>query len=76
MNQYDIWGGWDELVGRDGVFVMSGDSDPPEDLRTAFRTVERVRTVAVSRHGRPLHTFSIFHGQEFLGFPARPFTGF
>jgi len=58
------------------VFVMAGDVQPPEDLRAAFRTVERVRTVSVFRDGRPLHTFSIFHGQEFRGFPNRPFSGF
>lgn len=76
MNQYDVWGGWDALIGRDGVFVMYGATDPPEDLRTAFRTLERVRTLEVFRHGRPLQTFSIFRGQEFRGFPPRPFTGF
>ena len=76
MNQYDLWGGWETLVGRNGLFVMYGDVEPPEDLRNAFRTVERVRTLVVPLPGRPPHTFSIFHGQEFRGFPARPFTGF
>jgi 4-amino-4-deoxy-L-arabinose transferase-like glycosyltransferase len=76
MNQYDLWGGWDELTGRDGLFVMDGTLDPPEDLRSAFRALERVRTLVISRHGRPLHTFAIFLGQDFRGFPARPFTGF
>ncbi len=27
MNQYDLWGGWDELVGRDGLFVTGGDAE-------------------------------------------------
>jgi hypothetical protein len=26
--------------------------------------------------GRPPNTFTIFKGQEFRGFPTRPFTGF
>ena len=76
MNQYDLWGGWEALVGRNSLFVMYGDVEPPEDLRNAFRSVERVRTLVVPLPGRPPHTFSIFHGQEFRGFPARPFTGF
>ncbi len=25
MNQYDLWGGWDELTDRDGLFVTGGD---------------------------------------------------
>lgn len=76
MNQYDLWGGWEALVGRNGLFVMYGAVDPPEDLRNAFRTVERVRTLVVPHPGRPPHTFSIFQGQEFRGFQARPLTGF
>ena len=47
MNQYDLWGGWEALVGRNGLFVMYGDVEPPEDLRNAFRSVERVRTLVV-----------------------------
>lgn len=76
MNQYDLWGGWEDLVGRDGLFVMDGTLDPPEDLRRAFRTVERVRTLVIWRHERRVHTFAIFLGREFQGFPARPFAGF
>jgi undecaprenyl-diphosphatase len=76
MNQYDIWGAWDELVGRDGVFVMDGILDPPDELRRAFRTIERVRTLVIWRHERRLHTFVIFLGTDFQGFPSRPFDGF
>ena len=76
MNQYDLWGGWEALVGRNGLFVMYGAVDPPEELRNAFRTVERVRTLVVPHPGRPPQTFSIFQGQEFRGFPARPLVGF
>jgi len=76
MNQYDIWGGWEALIGRNGLFIMYGAGDPPEDLRDAFRTVERVRTLAVPLPGRPPNTFSIFKGEEFRGFPVRPLTGY
>jgi len=76
MNQYDLWGGWETLIGRDGVFVMYGAAEVPDELRTAFRTVERARTIEVPLPGRPPNTFTIFKGQEFLGFPPRPFTGF
>jgi len=48
----------------------------PEELRSAFRTVERVRTLIVWRHERRLHTFAIYLGREFHGFPPRPFAGF
>jgi undecaprenyl-diphosphatase len=75
-NQYDLWGGWEELADRDGVFVLSGVMDPPPALRDAFRAVERVRTLVVSRHGQPIHTYSIFRGHEFRGFHSQPFAGY
>jgi undecaprenyl-diphosphatase len=76
MNQYDLWGGWEELAGRDGLFVMDGVLDPPEELRRAFRTVERVRTLVIWRHERRVHVFAIFLGKDFQGFPPRPFDGY
>jgi len=76
MNQYDVWGGWDELQGRDGYFATYGAGDPPADLTAAFRTVERVRVVPITHRGRHLRDFSIFRGRDFQGFPPRPFAGF
>jgi 4-amino-4-deoxy-L-arabinose transferase-like glycosyltransferase len=76
MNQYDLWGGWESLLGRDGLFVMYGNPEPPPQLRAAFLSVELLRTLAITHRGRRLQEFSLFYGREFRGFPAQPFTGF
>lgn len=76
MNQYDLWGDWEALAGRDGVFVIYGDGEAPEDLRRAFQQVERVRVVPVVSRGRHIRNFSIYWGRHFLGFPPRPFMGY
>lgn len=76
MNQYDLWGGWDALRGRNGLFVTYGAGEPPEELLAAFRQVERVRVVPITHRGQHLRDFSIYWGREFLGFPPRAFTGF
>jgi undecaprenyl-diphosphatase len=76
MNQYDLWGGWDALQGQDGLFVSFGVGDPPGELRTAFREVERVRVVPIAHRGQHLRDFSIFLGRNFQGFPPRAFTGY
>jgi undecaprenyl-diphosphatase len=76
MNQYDVWGGWEELSGRDGLFVTYGAAEPPEELRAAFRELRRVRVVPINYRGEHLRDFSIFWGREFRGFPSRPFTGY
>jgi undecaprenyl-diphosphatase len=76
MNQYDVWGGWDTLKGRDGLFVTSGAGDPPGELQSAFHQVERVMVVPIRYRGQQLRDFSIYRGRDFRGFPPRPFTGY
>jgi undecaprenyl-diphosphatase len=76
MNQYDVWGGWDALKARDGLFVTYGAGDPPEELRAAFQEVERVRVVPIVYRGQHLRDFSIFLGRNFQGFPSRAFMGY
>ncbi len=76
MNQYDLWGGWEALLGRDGLFVTFGAGDPPGELRMAFREVERIRVVQIAYRGQHLRDFSIFLGRDFQGFPPRAFTGY
>jgi len=76
MNQYDLWGGWDELVGRDGLFVTYGNGELPAELRIAFKEVARMRVVPITYRGEHLRDFSIYWGREFQGFPPRAFTGY
>lgn len=76
MNQYDLWGGWETLEGRDALFVTYGAGEAPEEFRRAFRHVERVRVVPILHRGQHLRDFSIFRGQTYLGFPVRAFTGY
>ncbi|MFB3818020.1 MAG: ArnT family glycosyltransferase [Candidatus Methylomirabilales bacterium] len=76
MNQYDLWGGWDALLGQDGLFVAYGSGEAPEAVRSAFARVERLRVVPITHRGRHLTDFVIFWGQDFRGFPPRPFEGF
>jgi len=76
MNQYDVWGGWDTLKGRDGLFVTAGAGNPPGELQSAFHQVERVKVVPIVYRGHHLREFSIYWGRNFRGFPPRPFTGY
>jgi undecaprenyl-diphosphatase len=76
MNQYDLWGGWGDLQGRDALFVTYGEGEAPPALRQAFDQVERLRVVSIEHRGVHLRDFSIFWGRQFRGFPPRPFEGF
>lgn len=76
MNQYDLWGGWDELIGRDALFVTYGRIDPPPDLEQAFERVARLCVVPIVDRGTHLRDFTIILGEGFRGFPPRPFPSY
>ena len=75
MNQYDLWGGWEALRGRDALFVTYGQVEPPPDLQEAFDRVVRLLVVPIVDRGQHLRDFSIILGEGFRGFPSRPFAG-
>jgi undecaprenyl-diphosphatase len=76
MNQYDLWGGWENLRGRDGLFVTHGLVEPPAALREAFERVERIRVVSIVDRGKHLRDFTLIWGEGFRGFASRPFGGY
>lgn len=76
MNQYDLWGGWEELRGRDGLFVTHGQVEPPAALRESFQRVERIRVVSIVDRGKHLRDFTLIRGEGFRGPAPRPFGGY
>jgi hypothetical protein len=75
MNQYDVWGGWDELTGRDGLFVTGGDP-----LRTHmfihymvshgyFEDGDPIEIVDVQRGGVTVKKFSVSLMRGYTGKP-------
>jgi undecaprenyl-diphosphatase len=76
MNQYDVWGGWEALHGRDGLFVAYDTPDAPPPVREAFAEVELVRRIPIESGGRHLRTFAVFRGRDFRGFRPRGFDGY
>lgn len=66
MNQYDIWGGFNELLGKNAIFVRIGNSDFPGDLKEAFDSYEK-QNLIVQRNGKILREYSIFKCYGFKG---------
>ena len=73
FNQYDLWGGWDDLVGRDALFVTGG-----RDLKAAyfihqmvqagaFESGECIETVEVWRGKTLVRTFTISEMHGYTG---------
>ncbi|MEK6529145.1 MAG: glycosyltransferase family 39 protein, partial [Nitrospirota bacterium] len=40
MNQYDIWGGFNKLLGFSAIFVRTDNSNFPDELKSAFDSYE------------------------------------
>lgn len=75
MNQYDIWGGFDQLAGRDAIFVTSKEKyrTLPDMLRNAFDSYEK-ETFTVMERGRVLRIYYIFKCYGFKGLEPPTFT--
>ena len=77
LNQYDLWDGWDELIGRDGLFVTGGD--PLKTLMFVHYMVEQgyfdsgelMEIVNVRRGDVVVRKFSI---SLMRGYTGKPWT--
>ncbi len=70
MNQYDIWGGLNNLLGLDAIFVTIGDGNLPERLKEAFNSHEKGK-FTVMEGDRVLREYSIFKCYGFKGLELR-----
>lgn len=77
-NQYDLWGGWQDLVGRDGIFVTGGDAVRAamyiEGMVAAgaFDWGELLETVRVYRGKTLVRTFTISRLYNYSGYVPQP----
>ncbi|MFC1485139.1 ArnT family glycosyltransferase [bacterium] len=81
MNQYDIWGGLEELKGKDGIFILDKWSDPsaPEKLKKYFDSVIWMRDFTVYRNDMPtedIRNYSIYVCRDFQGMKKDGFEKF
>jgi len=70
MNQYDLWGGWQELKGRDILMVIK-DREDIGSYSAHFAQVERLTDVVETKYGGDLlHKFTLFIGRNYDGIPS------
>jgi undecaprenyl-diphosphatase len=75
MNQYDIWGGFDKLLGFDAIFVRIDNENFPEELKGSFDSYEKERFV-VERKGKALRKYIIFKCYDFKGVALKGFESY
>jgi hypothetical protein len=73
FNQYDLWGGWEALTGRDGLFVIGGKESKARAFveamvqRGFFKGGEYLETVRIHRRGVLVRRFTISRMRGFTG---------
>lgn len=72
-NQYDLWGGWAELAGRDGLFATGGDAERAQQFidgmveEGLFASGEHIETVEVWRGPVRIKIYTISLMRECTG---------
>jgi 4-amino-4-deoxy-L-arabinose transferase-like glycosyltransferase len=62
--------GINPFVGRDALFIREGNKEHlPHNIRAAFRAVEPVGTIDVSRYGKVLRTWQVFLCRNYRTLP-------
>ncbi len=78
QNQYDIWGGWADLSGRDGLFVTGGEGEKARrwvDMMLhagLFEKGEVLETIEVRRHHTVVKQFTICRLHNYCGKELTP----
>lgn len=73
MNQYDVWGGLEDLKGQNAVFVGGGPM--PERLADSFAKTEAHPIEIQDHYGNTIKTFVAYRCYDFKGWtPASPTT--
>jgi hypothetical protein len=74
MNQYDIWQGFDKLVGQSAVYVTEGNMRP--DLACTFDRAEPQTITIRSKSGQEIKTFVAYRCYNFKGWTPKSPTNY
>ncbi len=73
LNQYDLWGGWEALKGRDALFITGGDRQRAQQFVDAmvaaggFERGEVLEIVEITRGHTVVKTFTISRLEGYTG---------
>lgn len=68
MNQYDLWSGFDELIGSNAIYVKHRDREIEPEIIDAFRSCKKLPLINIKKKNRWLHQYSVFLCRGFKGF--------
>ncbi len=76
MNQYDMWEGFEDLLGHDSLFVRKGNKPLPAVLKGAFDSYSKEVLPVYRRDKKVLREYSLFKCYNFRGINKRAFDSY
>ena len=71
MNQYDLWPGFEKLIGHNAIFVLYETQEMPEFLAGAFARYDK-NTLELKTGTNKTMKFTVFKCYDFRGIKSRP----
>jgi undecaprenyl-diphosphatase len=75
MNQYDLWPGFEHLIGQNALFVRTKEKDLPEEVSSAFDRCNR-QVITLTARNKKAMKFTLFTCYDFRGFKSQPIESF
>jgi len=77
QSQYDLWGGLEDKIGFNALYITKLTRRPPDKFANAFDHVEEIKTVKIYEGKELIKGFSIFYCEGFRGMEeTSPFLTF
>jgi undecaprenyl-diphosphatase len=67
LNQYDIWGGWEDLIGKDAIQIEDTKTTVHEKVSRSFESCELLEYFQAKRVGKVIKEWTIFKCRNFKG---------
>ncbi len=75
MNQYNLWPGFENLIGYNAIFVRTKDKNMPGELAERFGRYEK-KVITVRTDHDKIMKFTVFKCYAFKGIEIRPLESF
>ena len=75
MNQYDLWPGFEHLIGQNALFVRTKEKGLPEEVSNAFDRCSR-EVITLTTRNRKTMKFTLFTCYDFHGFKSQLIESF
>jgi membrane-associated phospholipid phosphatase len=76
MNQYDLWGGWDKLIGYNAIYVTDNNQWINDTISRSFTTCVLAKPAPIYLYNEKIREYTIYKCYNFKGLTITPINEF